>query len=100
MRKLAAYTVVRLASALSWKPPAHRVKELFPATADATARNADPNAVYVVTGASGGIGATIVEQLHERARRGRSTRAAATRARYHRWTACDPYRLMCVTMPA
>ena len=66
MRKLAAYTVVRLASALSWKPPAHRVKELFPATADATARNADPNAVYVVTGASGGIGSTIVEQLHER----------------------------------
>ena len=50
MRKLAAYTVVRLASALSWKPPAHRVRELFPATADATARNADPNAVYVVTG--------------------------------------------------
>ena len=45
MRKLAAYTVVRLASALSWKQPAHRVKELFPATADATARNADPNAV-------------------------------------------------------
>ena len=66
MRKLAAYTVVRLASALSWKQPAHRVKELFPATADATARNADPNAVFVVTGASGGIGATIVEQLHER----------------------------------
>ena len=66
MRKLAAYTVVRLASALSWKPPAHRVKELFPATADATARNADPNAVFVVTGASGGIGSTIVEQLHER----------------------------------
>ena len=66
MRKLAAYTVVRLASALSWKPPAHRVRELFPATADATARNADPNAVYVVTGASGGIGATVVEQLHER----------------------------------
>ena len=66
MRKLAAYTVVRLASALSWKPPAHRVKELFPATADATARNADPNAVYVVTGASGGIGSTIVEQLHAR----------------------------------
>ena len=66
MRKLAAYTLVRLASALSWKPPAHRVRELFPATADATARNADPNAVFVVTGASGGIGATIVEQLHER----------------------------------
>ena len=66
MRKLAAYTVVRLASALSWKPPAHRVRELFPATADATARNADPDAVFVVTGASGGIGATIVEQLHER----------------------------------
>ena len=66
MRKLAAYTVVRLASALSWKQPAHRVKELFPATADATARNADPNAVYVVTGASGGIGAAVVEQLHER----------------------------------
>ena len=66
MRKLAAYTVVRLASALSWKPPAHRVKELFPATAYATSRNADPNAVFVVTGASGGIGATIVEQLHER----------------------------------
>ena len=66
MRKLAAYTVVRLASALSWKAPAHRVKELFPATADATSRNADPNAVYVVTGASGGIGSTIVEQLHER----------------------------------
>ena len=66
MRKLAAYTVVRLASALSWKPPANRVRELFPATADATARNADPNAVYVVTGASGGIGSTIVEQLHER----------------------------------
>ena len=66
MRKLAAYTVVRLASALSWKPPAHRVKELFPATADATSRNADPDAVFVVTGASGGIGATIVEQLHER----------------------------------
>ena len=53
MRKLAAYTLVRLASALSWKPPAHRVRELFPATADATARNADPHAVYVVTGASG-----------------------------------------------
>ena len=66
MRKLAAYTVVRLASALSWKPPPHRVRELFPATADATARNADPNAVFVVTGASGGIGSTIVEQLHER----------------------------------
>ena len=66
MRKLAAYTVVRLASALSWKPPANRVKELFPATADATSRNADPNAVFVVTGASGGIGSTIVEQLHER----------------------------------
>ena len=66
MRKLAAYTVVRLASALSWKPPANRVKELFPATADATSRNADPNAVYVVTGASGGIGSTIVEQLHAR----------------------------------
>ena len=66
MRKLAAYTVVRLASALSWKAPAHRVKELFPATADATSRNADPDAVFVVTGASGGIGATIVEQLHER----------------------------------
>ena len=66
MRKLAAYTLVRLASALSWKPPAHRVKELFPATADAAARNADLNAVYVVTGASGGIGSTIVEQLHER----------------------------------
>ena len=66
MRKLAAYTLVRLASALSWKPPAHRVRELFPATADAAARNADPNAVYVVTGASGGIGSTIVEQLHER----------------------------------
>ena len=66
MRKLAAYTVVRLASALSWKPPSHRVRELFPATADAAARNADPNAVFVVTGASGGIGSTIVEQLHER----------------------------------
>ena len=66
MRKLAAYTVVRLASALSWKPPPHRVRELFPATADATSRNADPNAVYVVTGASGGIGAAVVEQLHER----------------------------------
>ena len=66
MRKLAAYTVVRLASALSWKPPPHRVRELFPATADATARNADPDAVFVVTGASGGIGSTIVEQLHER----------------------------------
>ena len=66
MRKLAAYTLVRLASALSWRPPAHRVKELFPATADATSRNADPDAVFVVTGASGGIGATIVEQLHER----------------------------------
>ena len=66
MRKLAAYTVVRLASALSWKPPAHRVRELFPATADAARRNADPNAVFVVTGASGGIGSTIVEQLHER----------------------------------
>ena len=66
MRKLAAYTVVRLASALSWKPPANRVRELFPATADATSRNADADAVYVVTGASGGIGATIVEQLHER----------------------------------
>ena len=66
MRKLAAYTVVRLASALSWKPPPHRVRELFPATADATSRNADPDAVFVVTGASGGIGATIVEQLHER----------------------------------
>ncbi len=66
MRKLAAYTVVRLASALSWKPPAHRVKELFPATADATSRNADADAVFVVTGASGGIGSTIVEQLHER----------------------------------
>ena len=66
MRKLAAYTLVRLASALSWKPPAHRVKELFPATADAAARNADPDAVFVVTGASGGIGSTIVEQLHER----------------------------------
>ena len=66
MRKLAAYTLVRLASALSWKPPPHRVKELFPATADATSRNADPNAVFVVTGASGGIGATVVEQLHER----------------------------------
>ena len=66
MRKLAAYTVVRLASALSWKPPPHRVRELFPATADATARNADADAVFVVTGASGGIGATIVEQLHER----------------------------------
>ncbi len=66
MRKLAAYTVVRLASALSWKPPANRVRELFPATADATARNADADAVFVVTGASGGIGSTIVEQLHER----------------------------------
>ena len=66
MRKLAAYTVVRLASALSWKPPANRVRELFPATADAAARNADPDAVFVVTGASGGIGSTIVEQLHER----------------------------------
>ena len=66
MRKLAAYTVVRLASALSWKPPANRVRELFPATADATSRNADADAVFVVTGASGGIGATIVEQLHER----------------------------------
>ena len=66
MRKLAAYTVVRLASALSWKPPPHRVRELFPATADATSRNADPNAVYVVTGASGGIGSAVVEQLHER----------------------------------
>ena len=66
MRKLAYYTVVRLASALSWKPPANRVRELFPATADATSRNADPNAVFVVTGASGGIGSTIVEQLHER----------------------------------
>ena len=66
MRKLAAYTVVRLASALSWKPPANRVRELFPATADATSRNADPDAVFVVTGASGGIGATIVEQLHAR----------------------------------
>ena len=66
MRKLAAYTVVRLASALSWKPPPHRVRELFPATADATSRNADPDAVFVVTGASGGIGSTIVEQLHER----------------------------------
>ena len=66
MRKLAAYTVVRLASALSWKPPANRVKELFPATADATSRNADADAVFVVTGASGGIGSTIVEQLHER----------------------------------
>ena len=63
MRKLAAYTVVRLASALSWKPPANRVKELFPATADATSRNADPNAVFVVTGASGGIGSTIVEPM-------------------------------------
>ena len=66
MRKLAAYTVVRLASALSWKPPPNRVKELFPATADAARRNADPDAVFVVTGASGGIGSTIVEQLHAR----------------------------------
>ena len=66
MRKLAAYTVVRLASALSWKPPPHRVRELFPATADAARRNADADAVFVVTGASGGIGSTIVEQLHER----------------------------------
>ena len=66
MRKLAAYTVVRLASALSWKPPANRVRELFPATADAARRNADADAVFVVTGASGGIGSTIVEQLHER----------------------------------
>ena len=50
MRKLAAYTVVRLASALSWKPPAHRVRELFPATADAAARNADPNLDVIMDG--------------------------------------------------
>lgn len=69
MRRLAACTTsVRLAAALStaWKPPPHRVRELFPATADAARRNTDADAVFVVTGASGGIGATIVEQLHAR----------------------------------
>ena len=52
--------------ALSWQPPAHRVAELFPPTADALARNADPDAVFVVTGANRGVGAAMVEQLTAR----------------------------------
>ena len=52
--------------ALSWQPPAHRVAELFPPTADALARNADPDAVFVVTGANRGVGAAMVEQLAAR----------------------------------
>ena len=99
MRKLAAYTVVRLASALSWKPPAHHVKELFPATADATTRNADPDAVFVVTGASGGIGATIVEQLHERTA-GTVYACCRDPSKVSSLDPCGPCRLMCVTMPA
>ena len=52
--------------ALSWQPPAHRVAELFPPTADALARNADPDAVFVVTGANRGVGAAMVEALTAR----------------------------------
>ena len=56
--------LARSAGALSsWTPPAHRVAELFPRSADAEVRNADPSAVFVVTGANRGIGVHFVEQL-------------------------------------
>ena len=61
--------VATLASAAAaWRPPPHRMRELFPMTEAAAARNADPDAVFVITGASGGIGAAMVEHLATRVR--------------------------------
>lgn len=47
----------------AWTAPPHRVTSNFPATADAALRNADPEAVFVVTGANRGIGAAMVADL-------------------------------------
>lgn len=55
-----------LSTPKAFVPPEHQVATRFPVTADATARNGDADAVYVVTGANRGVGAAFVEALCSR----------------------------------